>query len=980
MSVSSSNNFSKMSLLLSKFIKLNTLTILFFFSLLSNNLQAGTITINTINVVNATCSNNASIVVNTTQALPITSLFYSLTSTTTQTNSTGIFTNLEAGTYYLKVFNLTNDSAIQTNIIVTTSYVAPIIQRIDTIAPYCDKDVTGILTGVLQTGTGFGPFQWRLDTITGSTIRPFQSSATFTNVPIGNYRMILQDCANTVSYAIEFLPNGSEFSDGLYGNGFPTVEMIDCDSVMYRVIINHLNKKLKPPYTLRITTESGTQFIANNDITLIYSNTDYLYFSQKIGGVTYGDQIDVAVFNACNDSIKTTGRILNFNKFIATPTLLCSDSIGVNFTLYDPSPIRYQTGLQAPVQFQVIDSITGTVLLDSIRTRTQAQILLEQFGFESIYYINLQPIENNKTYIFKVKDGCGKTYTDTFRFYVKPARPYFNVGDVGYICADSVALFKVMFVYNFKSLPTFEVISGPSTLSSTQPHYAYTDTYTYPQNMFIYDVGNNVYNTGLSGLTAGTYKLRFKDDCGTVLDTTLTIQPSEIKRLTHRLTYTKGCGNNNTIHFAADYGFIPDLRISRVGFGTVYFNSFSAFNAPNQINLNNQPAGTYVVEFEYNGNYFGYALNDNKTCKRIYDTIVIPAQTSPRITAHNVVKCNSNIVLELIPDTTVGVPNYRYQIQDKNGVYSSIQNSNAFNVSDTGNYRAIIIDSCGAQFIYNVFVDTISYRPVFLSGNNCVGDSIRLSLLSSPFIHYRWTAPNNTVTLGNSIAINPISFTDEGNYTIEQFIEIAGCKDTLAQLYNFTTSSCILPVELVYFDVDCKNNELNFSWKTASEFNNHYFEIEQSTDAVHFISFGKIYSKNGNANFNQTYNTTLKAQHGFIYFRLKQVDNDGRFTYSKIIKQDCNYSIDDDIKVYPNPASDILNIDWNKITGNKNLQIYNSIGQVVYVSNEINDKSTIDIKDLPQGVYLIKLFVDDLNIKNIKFIKSNQENAFNKTK
>ena len=407
------------------------------FSLFSFHLEAGTITINAVNTINATCSNNASISVNATEALPVTSLFYSLTGSTTQTNSSGNFTNLEAGTYYLKVFNLANDSAIQSNIIVTTSYTAPVIQRVDTIAPYCDKDVNGILSGVLQSGTGLGPFLWRLDTITGATIRPFQASATFTNIPIGNYRMVLQDCANTVSYAIEFSPNGSEFSEGLYGNGFPTVEMFDCDSVMYRVIINHLNKQFKPPYTLRITTASGTQFIANNDITFITSNIDYLYFSHKIGGVTYGDQIDVALFNACNDSIKT-------------PYLLCSDSLGVNFTLYDPSTLRYQTGLQAPVQFQVIDSITGAVLLDSTRTRTQAQILLEQYGYESIYYVNLEPIENNKTYIFRVTDGCGKTYTDTFRFYVQPARPYINIGDVGYICADSVALFKNIFAYNFK--------------------------------------------------------------------------------------------------------------------------------------------------------------------------------------------------------------------------------------------------------------------------------------------------------------------------------------------------------------------------------------------------------------------------------------------------------------------------------------------------------------------------------------------------
>lgn len=292
------------------------------FTLFTFFLQAGTITINSITTVNATCSNNASITVNATEATPATSLFYSLTGSSTQTNTNGVFNSLEAGTYYLKVFNLSNDSAIQSNIIITTSYAAPVIQRVDTIAPYCDKDATGMLTGVLQTGTGLGPSQWRLDTITGATVRPFQPSASFTNVPVGNYRVILQDCANTVNYAIEFSPNGSEFSQGLYGNGFPTVEMVDCDTVMYRVIINHLNKQFKPPYTMRITTGSGTQFVSNNNITLIYSDINYLYFSQKIGGVTYGDQIDVAVFNACNDSIKTTGRILNFNKFIATPSFM----------------------------------------------------------------------------------------------------------------------------------------------------------------------------------------------------------------------------------------------------------------------------------------------------------------------------------------------------------------------------------------------------------------------------------------------------------------------------------------------------------------------------------------------------------------------------------------------------------------------------------------------------------------------------------
>lgn len=52
------------------------------FSLFSFQLEAGTITINVVNTINATCSNNASISVTATEALPVTSLFYSLTGST----------------------------------------------------------------------------------------------------------------------------------------------------------------------------------------------------------------------------------------------------------------------------------------------------------------------------------------------------------------------------------------------------------------------------------------------------------------------------------------------------------------------------------------------------------------------------------------------------------------------------------------------------------------------------------------------------------------------------------------------------------------------------------------------------------------------------------------------------------------------------------------------------------------------------------
>ena len=89
-----------------------------------------------------------------------------------------------------------------------------------------------------------------------------------------------------------------------------------------------------------------------------------------------------------------------------------------------------------------------------------------------------------------------------------------------------------------------------------------------------------------------------------------------------------------------------------------------------------------------------------------------------------------------------------------------------------------------------------------------------------------------------------------------------------------------MPIELVYFNVECESNQLHFSWQTASELNNDYFEIEQSNDAIHFIPLEKIESKNGNTNTQQNYSISVSTHPDSKYFRLKQVDKDNKFSYS----------------------------------------------------------------------------------------------------
>lgn len=102
------------------------------------------------------------------------------------------------------------------------------------------------------------------------------------------------------------------------------------------------------------------------------------------------------------------------------------------------------------------------------------------------------------------------------------------------------------------------------------------------------------------------------------------------------------------------------------------------------------------------------------------------------------------------------------------------------------------------------------------------------------------------------------------------------------------TLNCVgvpFPVELVRFEASINRQQhAHINWVTASERDNDYFLLEKSQDGQNFHSITRIYTK-GNENFSQAYQfTDEQVEVGYNYYRLKQVDLNGEFTYSKIIQ------------------------------------------------------------------------------------------------
>lgn len=180
---------------------------------------------------------------------------------------------------------------------------------------------------------------------------------------------------------------------------------------------------------------------------------------------------------------------------------------------------------------------------------------------------------------------------------------------------------------------------------------------------------------------------------------------------------------------------------------------------------------------------------------------------------------------------------------------------------------------------------------------------------------------------------------------------IAGSRSGQGRV-RITPVSCTLPIELLSFtgkNVGA-NNELE--WITSTEINNDYFVIEASEDGYFFQKIGEV---------NGAGNSTTEKEYQFIdyhpianltYYRLRQVDFDGKYSFSNTIALKMKQELD--VNIYPNPTSGDFILSFNEaISGD--VSITNSLGQIVY-RNNINSLSSINVDlNVSQGLYYLKI-------------------------
>lgn len=168
------------------------------------------------------------------------------------------------------------------------------------------------------------------------------------------------------------------------------------------------------------------------------------------------------------------------------------------------------------------------------------------------------------------------------------------------------------------------------------------------------------------------------------------------------------------------------------------------------------------------------------------------------------------------------------------------------------------------------------------------------------------------------------------------------------------TSMSTLPLKLISFNGSYKGDTNQLEWETADEINTKEFVIERSQDGVRFTAISAI-PASGNGNHVYSYHDNFGGS-DYVYYRLKMIDQDGKFTYSSIIwiKRTSERNIS--VSVFPNPVKNLttISISDNLLIGSK-VYLSDLSGKTVK-SFVINRKFEIlDMSQFTAGIYLLRL-------------------------
>jgi len=189
------------------------------------------------------------------------------------------------------------------------------------------------------------------------------------------------------------------------------------------------------------------------------------------------------------------------------------------------------------------------------------------------------------------------------------------------------------------------------------------------------------------------------------------------------------------------------------------------------------------------------------------------------------------------------------------------------------------------------------------------------------------------------------------------FFKSVFCDDCNSELLTdpvaANCSPTILPIELLSFSAKQLGSRVHLNWETNHEIDNDFFSIEKSLNGFNFETIGRVEGSKNSIEIVAYEYVDAQVVQGNNYYRLKQTDLNGEYSYSKIIS--VLMTNDRSLKIYPNPVSEWLFLETENL--DQKIYLWNMLNQNVipFDKNEQSqNRIRINMKDLPAGVYILE--------------------------
>jgi Secretion system C-terminal sorting domain len=255
---------------------------------------------------------------------------------------------------------------------------------------------------------------------------------------------------------------------------------------------------------------------------------------------------------------------------------------------------------------------------------------------------------------------------------------------------------------------------------------------------------------------------------------------------------------------------------------------------------------------------------------------------------------------------------------------------------------------------------TLSWRGQSrVSANPVVRDSLLVVqyINRPPFV---WDAPGGWVT-GNAVGPDSLSgFVTSNAFTSFPFLERRFTLGTFSKLNA-------LPVKLIYFTAIADGNKVRLNWEVSNEQDTKLYEVERSFNAINFT---KLFAVNSLQQARSVYGDhDFSPAMGWNYYRLKIIDKSGTYFYSPVRPVKFENGLEQ-VRIFPNPASDILNIQLpSSYINQTSLQVYSIDGKFISSMKPSANMIVLNVLPLPSGTYIIQVTKKDGSKENYRFVK-----------